>query len=112
MNGFESFQVSAWLDGALLIWTDKVATVGRTLKRASKGAMAVATVAASVTAVAGPADVRMNQSFMATSFAKGAHVLTNQDEVPAGYWPRLVSSVRSWEPVAPDDDELSSLPLI
>lgn len=114
MNGFEAFQVRSWLDGALLILSEHVQVVRRTVKRTSAGVVLSACTVAASSAIAASSDASAKATFVAGPYGlSDRSALRSGDQVPAGYWPRLVSSMSAWQVAASDDEELSSLePLI
>ena len=107
MDRFEALDVSAWHEAGALIalpashtnWA-KARRVGvKMLFACSAIAIGVAATALRVPSVSG-------------EYVLGARGVTNpigaagevSDEVPAGYWPRLVSLLKSSSPIAGDDD--------
>jgi len=113
MTGFESFQLTSWLDGALVIFTDKVEKVGRATKRAGAVVVAASTLTASLCALAGPSQVAEVGAYVAASIPGGLAEPRADSEVPPGYWPGLLAAMKTWKAAPADDDDLGNLdPLI
>jgi len=102
MVGFENFQVSAWIDGVLTKRPEpsRRATSSRPRKTAWRVVVA-ATVFASV-AVMAESNIGVSQT--ATTLRSSVNrqlggVAVSNDEVPIGYWPRLLHEIKGWRSV-------------
>jgi hypothetical protein len=97
MIGFENFSVSAWFENGLT----RHVSVPKIRRRVGSALAAVAvstTLAASPTAaVAKAASLTIEQTAMTGVKAPVP------PEVPVGYWPSLMSEMKSWAPVAEPD---------
>lgn len=110
MRGFEAFDISAWMDGALFIWHESVGRAAKVAKPASKRALlAASAVVVSVSAIAMPTTVGGVTSFAAASWPSGGRLEGDRDAVPVGYFHGLMAEMRTWQRVPESDSPLADL---
>jgi hypothetical protein len=111
MNGFENFDVRAWLDSCLTRHVSPRRAVEVTVRR-RRMAKAIGTLAPVVASavVAATAIDAAAATLIPAGYEAGPRMLQrSSDSVPGNpseYWPRAVAYVKSWEsvPEVPIDD--------
>lgn len=99
MTGFESFQVSAWLDGVLTKQPKLSQRItSRPLRKSAWQTVVAATLFASVAVTAETnVSVLSTTSTLRVNASVGAESASvSNDEVPIGYWPKLLQEMKGW----------------
>ena len=99
MVGFENFQVGAWVDVVLTRQSKQSrSAASRTLRKSTWQTVIVATLFASVS-VAAEANVSLQKTITTLSVNAGiamGSVSASSDDVPVGYWPKLLHETSGW----------------
>jgi len=103
MKGFEAFEVRGWVDDIFVVLNDAAERALEVMPRSVNRVIAAAAVAVgAATSVVSFVEETTPSLYWSSQEDKSQQAAN--DDVPAGYWPRLVSSMASWGVASEDDD--------